>query len=95
MKTLEERFKEWEATGRKREEVTYGMLGDGFQSIGGIPDDFYSAEDPADRVKLWHKHRMENDEAYAREQYRQEGRCWRCGRNVTPVNAKEIGCCCD
>jgi len=50
---LEEKVKELEAAGKKREELTYGMLCDGFQSVAGIPDEFYSAEDPADRVMLW------------------------------------------
>ncbi|MDP1694545.1 MAG: hypothetical protein Q8L34_03315, partial [Candidatus Woesearchaeota archaeon] len=80
MTNLEDRFREWEARGRKKEEITWGMLNDGFQSIQGIPDDFYSAEDPADRVNLWHKYRMENNESYRREQCHLEGRCWRCGR---------------
>lgn len=85
-KTLEDRYNEWERVGWKREEVTYGMLGDGFQSLRGIPDDFYSAEDPADRAELWHNYRMENDREYAKEQYRLQGRCWRCGN---------AGCGCD
>lgn len=50
---LEEKVRAWEAAGKNREEITYGMLCDGFQSIEGIPDDFYSAEDPADRAELW------------------------------------------
>lgn len=77
-KTLEERFQAWEVAGKKREEVTYGMLGDGFQSRRGIPDNFYSAEDPADRVKLWERYQLENE----RELYRAQGRCWRCGRET-------------
>lgn len=94
-KTLEERFQAWEVAGKKREEVTYGMLGDGFQSIRGIPDDFQSAEDPADRVKLWHDYKMQNDEQYAKEQYRIEGRCWRCGRGTGREAEWPDSCCCD
>lgn len=87
VKPLEKRIKEWEATGRKKEEVTYGMLGDGFKSISGIPDDFYSAEDPGDRSELWHEHRMKNDPVYEREQYSKKGWCWHCG--------SKTGCWCD
>ena len=50
-KANQERFDS--ETRKKEEEITYGMLIDGFQSINGIPDDFYSAEDPADRARLW------------------------------------------
>jgi len=35
--------------------VTWGMMNEGFQSLPGIPDDFCSAEDPRDRVKLWNE----------------------------------------
>jgi hypothetical protein len=73
-KTLEERFQAWEEKGKEGEKITYGMLGDGFQSIRGIPDDFYSAEDPTDRVGLWDRYGME----YQKEQYRLGGRCYRC-----------------
>ncbi|MBI4451003.1 hypothetical protein HY642_03440 [Candidatus Woesearchaeota archaeon] len=52
-KELERRIQEWKDKGKKPEEITWGMLCDGFQSIAGLPDDFYSAEDPADRVRLW------------------------------------------
>ena len=37
------------------EEVTWGMLCEGFQSLDGVPDSFYSAEDPADRQRLWYE----------------------------------------
>lgn len=50
---LERRTQEWIDKGKRREEITYGMLCDGFQSLAGIPDDFYSAEDPADRIRLY------------------------------------------
>lgn len=86
MKKLEERLRDWEAVGKRREDVTYGMLGDGFSSIPGIPDEFYSAEDPADRSALWHRYRLENDENYYRDDCRAHGVCWRCGRE---------GCGCD
>ena len=49
-KQLEERIDEWKDKGKREDEITYGMLNDGFQSLGGIPDNFYSAEDPADRA---------------------------------------------
>lgn len=32
---------------------TYGMILEGFQSTPGIPDTFCSAEDPAERARLW------------------------------------------
>ncbi len=38
------------------ERVTWGMRQEGFQSSGGIPDDFYSAEDLSDRVELWNSY---------------------------------------
>ena len=50
---LENRLSEWKASGKSREQVSYGMLNDGFQSLSGIPDDFCSAEDPADRARLY------------------------------------------
>lgn len=85
-KTLQERIDAWKEHGKRDDEITYGMLGDGFRSIAGMPDDFYSAEDPADRSELWHKYQMENDVEYAKDWYRAQGRCWRCGRE---------GCGCD
>lgn len=93
-KTLQKRLKEWREKGKSEREITYGMLCDGFQSTHGIPDSFYSAEDPADRAKLYHEHKMENDKTYAQEHYRRMGRCWRCGRDVNPAEG-EIGCWCD
>ncbi len=36
--------------------VTWGMRLEGFRSLSGIPDEFYSAEDPADRKELWEEH---------------------------------------
>ena len=50
---LEKRIGEWKAMGKTPEQITYGMLNEGFQSIQGIPDDFCSAEDPRDRAELW------------------------------------------
>ncbi len=38
------------------ERTTWGMRQEGFQSIGGIPDEFYSAEDSSDRVALWNSY---------------------------------------
>lgn len=52
MKTLEEQMEYWKRQGKEESEITYGMLAGDFQSIAGIPDDFYSAEDPADRIRL-------------------------------------------
>ena len=52
-KSLDERVIEWKEKGKSEGEITYGMLCDGFQSIEGMSDDFYSQEDPADRGKLW------------------------------------------
>lgn len=58
---LKRRIEDWKAKGKKENEITYGMVNDGFQSIAGIPDNFYSAEDPADRARLWEEHQqMEN-----------------------------------
>lgn len=42
-------------TKKLEEEVTWGMLCEGFQSLPGIPDKFYSAEDPEDRKRLWNQ----------------------------------------
>ena len=44
-----------------RPKITYGMMLEGFRSLPGVPDDFYSAEDPADRIKLWEEH-LKNQE---------------------------------
>ena len=52
---LEKRIQEWKDKGKKESEITYGMLNEGFTSLGGIPDDFYSAEDPEDRIRLWNE----------------------------------------
>lgn len=76
--TLQERIDGWKERGKREDEITYGMLCDGFQSLRGIPDEFYSAEDPADRVRLWEGYQLENE----RESYRARGRCWRCGRET-------------
>lgn len=61
---LEERIKEWKTIGKNDNDITWGMLCDGFQSLAGIPDDFYSAEDPADRVKLWNKYKSEENKSW-------------------------------
>ncbi|MSR86028.1 hypothetical protein EXS74_01375 [Candidatus Woesearchaeota archaeon] len=37
--------------------MTWGMIYEGFQSLEGIPDNFYSAEDPEDRRRLWNNKR--------------------------------------
>ncbi len=50
---LERNKQYWISQGKREEEITYGMLCDGFRSLSGIPDDFYSAEDPEDRARLW------------------------------------------
>lgn len=52
-KKLKERIKYWQNQGKALEQITYGMLSEGFQSLSGMPDDFYSQEDPADRQRLW------------------------------------------
>ena len=52
---LKRRRQKWYAKGKRPEEVTYGMLEEGFRSLSGIPDNFYSAEDPKDRAALWNK----------------------------------------
>lgn len=80
-KTLQERIGAWKESGKRENEISYGMLCDGFQSIRGIPDDFYSAEDPADRVKFWERYQLENTEEYKIEQWRREGKCCHCGWN--------------
>jgi len=53
--TLEKRIGEWKAMGKTPEQITYGLLNEGFQSLPGIPDDFCSAEDPRDRAELWNE----------------------------------------
>lgn len=50
---LERNKQYWINRGKKAEDIIYGMLCDDFRSISGIPDDFYSAEDPDDRARLW------------------------------------------
>ena len=87
---LEKNKKFWKNQGKKPDEITYGMICDGFRSLSGIPDDFYSAEDPLDRVKLWNKH---NNPTLADIIYRRlcngpgiNEPCRRCGR---------VGCGCD
>ena len=52
--------------------VTYGMLGEDFRSLPGIPDNFQSAEDPADRRELWNTAQRE------RRQYTRSSGCGRC-----------------
>ncbi|MBS3147111.1 hypothetical protein J4471_05460 [Candidatus Woesearchaeota archaeon] len=52
-RSVDDRINEWVSKGKIPNEITWGMLCDGYRSIVGIPDDFYSAEDPADRVTLW------------------------------------------
>jgi len=44
---------------------TYGMRLEGFRSLSGIPDEFYSAEDPADREELWRRH-LEREESFSK-----------------------------
>ena len=39
----------------RRGEATWGMIAGDFRSLQGIPDDFCSAEDPKDRIKLWNE----------------------------------------
>jgi hypothetical protein len=71
MDELEKRIEKCKDKGKTAEKITWGMLNDGFTSLSGVPDEFYSAEDPADRQKLW---------AIYGEQYSSEpGRCRRCG----------------
>ena len=62
----------WLEQGKKAEQITYGMLSDGFRSLEGIPDEFCSAEDPKDRAELWRE--------YQQRQVRSSDECWRCGR---------------
>lgn len=50
--------------GKKPQEITYGMLCDGFRSLSGIPDDFCSAEDPADRARLYNDYQSEQSRGY-------------------------------
>ena len=54
-RSLDKKLKEWIDQGKKPHEITCGMLSEGFQSLAGIPDDFCSAEDPADRIRLWNQ----------------------------------------
>lgn len=54
-KDLQTRIAEFKSQGKDESQITYGMLNDGFKSLSGIPDDFCSAEDPSDRVKLWNE----------------------------------------
>ncbi|MFH1711111.1 MAG: hypothetical protein ABH840_02250 [Nanoarchaeota archaeon] len=46
----------------RRGEATWGMISGDFRSLSGIPDNFYSAEDPRDRERLWEEYqdRMQN-----------------------------------
>ncbi|MEK6855442.1 MAG: hypothetical protein AABX73_04435 [Nanoarchaeota archaeon] len=74
-KFLDKRIEDWKSKGKSEEEITWGMLDQGFRSISGIPDDFYSAEDPDARVRLWEERGMD----YTRGQYHAEGRCSVCG----------------
>lgn len=37
----------------RKGEATWGMIAGDFSSILGIPDDFCSAEDPKDRIRLY------------------------------------------
>jgi len=70
---LEKKTKEWISKGKRPEEITYGMLCEGFQSISGIPDDFYSAEDPADRTRLWNQHKPQTRDAHSEGEYKGYG----------------------
>lgn len=70
---LERQRQYWENQGKQPTEITYGMLCDGFQSLSGIPDDFYSAEDPADRVRLWNQHRPQTRNTYSEGEYKGYG----------------------
>jgi hypothetical protein len=73
-KELEERRKYWLSQGKQPEQITYGMLNNGFQSISGIPDDFCSAEDPADRERLWEERRPRKErDSYHEGEYRGYG----------------------
>lgn len=62
--TLEARQQVYLDAGKAPENITYGMLCEGFQSIGGIPDEFMSAEDPADRSRLWKERKQEYKSNY-------------------------------
>ena len=73
---LEKKTQEWIDKGKKPEEITYGMLCEGFQSLSGIPDDFYSAEDPADRKRLWENHRPISEYSSNEGEYKGYGE-WR------------------
>ena len=59
--TLKARQQIYLDAGKTPENITYGMLCEGFESLGGIPDEFMSAEDPADRVTLWNERQGENE----------------------------------
>ncbi len=54
---LEKRINDWKVKGKKESEITWGMINDDFKSLSGIPDDFYSAEDSEDRIKLWNQYK--------------------------------------
>jgi len=58
---LERNRQYWRDQGKKAEEITYGMLCDGFRSLSGIPDDFCSAEDPKDRAQLWSSYQSQQN----------------------------------
>ncbi len=77
---LEKRINDWKVQGKKESEITWGMLNDGFQSLSGIPDDFCSAEDPADRIELWGKYKQSLPK---RCHYDCGGVCYLCRQNNT------------
>jgi len=62
---VEARIRKWEAKGKAREEITWGMMCDGFRSIHGIPDEFQSAEDPSDRIRLWEELNQNTEPKYS------------------------------
>ena len=53
---LEKKVSDLKKAGKEPEQITYGMICDGFRSQSGIPDDFQSAEDLDVRTKLWSEH---------------------------------------
>lgn len=73
---LQKKRKYWVEQGKLPEEITYGMLSEGFQSISGIPDDFCSAEDPDHRRTLWDERRPYIHDSYHEGEYRGYGE-WR------------------
>lgn len=70
---LERRREYWASLGKKPEEITCGMLEEGFRSISGIPDDFCSAEDPDHRAKLWEERRPRVESGNSEGVYRGYG----------------------